>query len=122
MSARELSPLAKLRAARKRLDALGGADEGRHDEDTDRKQHGLQDMRAGVVETEQDRERPATGKRRAEHLGAAQDRRADDGDDGRPDDLAGGGRVGLQAHGGVLLTAGNLSEKAPAIKRKRPKK
>ena len=67
---------ADLGAARKRLDALRGTDECRHHEDADRKQHGLQDVRAGVVEPEQDRKRPAAGKRRAEHLGADQDRRA----------------------------------------------
>ena len=33
-------------------------------------------MRAGVVEAEQDRERPAAGERRAEHFGADQDRGA----------------------------------------------
>jgi len=62
-------------AARERLDALCGADESSHDEDAKREQHGLQDMRTGVVETEQDRERPTAGKRRAEHFGADQDRR-----------------------------------------------
>src|SRR5450631_4954212 len=50
-------------APRERLDALRGADERRHDEDADRKQHRLQDVRAGVVETEQDRQRPAAGER-----------------------------------------------------------
>ena len=44
--------------------------------DAEREQHGLQDVRAGVVETEQDRERPAAGERRAEHFGADQDRGA----------------------------------------------
>ena len=87
--------LGALCAPGKRLDALRGADERRHHQDAERKQHGLQDVRAGVVETEQDRERPAAGERRAEHLGADQDRRADDGDDAGPDDLAGRGRSGL---------------------------
>ena len=79
-------------------------------------------MRAGVVEAEQDRERPAAGERRAEHLGADQDRRADDGDDAGPDDLAGGGRSGLRVHRLGPVGGRNLSEKALAIKRKRPKK
>ena len=67
----------ELAALEERLDALGGADERHHDEDAEREQHRLQDVGAGVVEAEQDRERPATGKGRAEHLGANQDRRAD---------------------------------------------
>src|SRR6266446_4746871 len=113
---------AELGAPRKRLDALRGTDERRHHEDADRKQHGLQDVRAGVVETEQDRERPAAGERRAEHFGADQDRRADDGDDGRPDDLAAPGRRGLRTHGATSSLGRNLPEKCSAIKRKRPKK
>jgi hypothetical protein len=41
-----------------------------------REQHRLDDdVRTGVVEPEQDRQRPAAGERRAEHLGADQDRR-----------------------------------------------
>ena len=91
--ARELS------AAGERLDALSCADERDHDEDTDRKQNGLQDVRAGVVETEQDGERPAAGKGGAEHFGADQDRRADDSNDARPGDLAASRRRGLRAHG-----------------------
>ena len=83
---------------RRLLDALRGADERHHDEDADREQHGLQDVRAGFVETEQDRERPAAGERRAEHFGADQNRGTDDGDDAGPDDLAGAGRGGLRAH------------------------
>src|SRR6266481_7859855 len=113
---------AELGAPRKRLDALRGTDERRHDEDADREQHGLQDVRAGVVETEQDRKRPAAGERRAEHFGADQDRRADDGDDGRPDDLAAAGRGGLRTHGLYPVWGRNLPEKCSAIKRKRPKK
>src|SRR5258708_7373118 len=117
-----LSCSADLRAPRKRLDALRGTDECRHDEDADREQHGLQDMRAGVVEPEQDRKRPAAGERRAEHLGADQDGRADDGDDGRPDDLAAAGRGGLRTHGLYPVWGRNLPEKCSAIKRKRLKK
>ena len=84
-------------ARKKRLDALGCADERHHDEDAEGEQHRLKDVGASVVEAEQDRERPAAGKRRAEHLGADQDRGGQDGDDTGPDDLA--GRVlGLQAH------------------------
>src|SRR5712671_1156037 len=79
-------------------------------------------MRAGVVEPEQDRKRPAAGERRAEHFGADQDRRADDGDDSRPDDLAAAGRGGLRTHGPVSSLGRNLPEKCSAIKRKRPKK
>src|SRR6185295_11049116 len=81
----------------------------------------LEDVRGGVVEAEQDRERPAAGKRRAEHLCADQDRRRDDGDDARPDDRAGGGGGGLWAHEKGPVQGRNLSEKAPSIKRKRPK-
>src|SRR3979409_1972620 len=77
-----------LRARRKRLDSLRGADERDHDEDAGREQHGLQDVRAGVVEAEQDRERPAAGERRAEHFGPDQNRRAEDGNDTPPYDLA----------------------------------
>src|ERR1700730_1274111 len=90
---------ADLRAARKGLDALRCADERRHHEDAAGEQHGLEDVRAEVVETEQDRECPAAGKRRAEHFGADQDRRADDGDDAGPDDLAGAFRRGQCIHG-----------------------
>src|SRR6266404_6736958 len=113
---------ADLGAPRKRFDALRGTDECRHDEDADREQHGLQDVRAGVVETEQDRKRPAAGERRAEHFGTDQDRRADDGDDSRPDDLAAAGRGGLRTHGLYPVWGRNLPEKCSAIKRKRPKK
>src|SRR5258707_590830 len=112
----------ELGAPRKRLDALRGTDECCHDEDADREQHGLQDVCLGVVETEQDRERPAAGKRRAEHFGADQDRCADDGDDGGPDDLAACGRGGLRTHGAISSLGRNLPEKCSAIKRKRPKK
>src|SRR5258707_4091055 len=113
---------ADLRAPRKRLDALRGTDECRHHEDADRKQHGLQDVRAGVVEPEQDRKRPAAGERRAEHFGTDQDSRADDGDDSRPDDLAAAGRGGLRTNGLYPAWGRNLPEKCSAIKRKRPKK
>ncbi len=109
-------------AFRERLDALGGADERHHDEDADREQHGLQDVRAGVVEPEQDRERPAAGERRAEHLGADQDRR-------RMTVTTLGQTIWREPEeeGCVLMGIGpvagrNLSEKAGAIKRKRPKK
>src|SRR5205807_2488198 len=60
-------------APRERLDALGGANEGYHDDDAEPEQDGLQDMRAEIVEPEQDRQRPAAGKRRAEHFRADQD-------------------------------------------------
>ena len=55
---------------------------------------------------------------RAEDLGTDQDRRRNDGDDARPDDLAGGGRGGLRAHHLVLCAGRNLSEKAASYKRK----
>src|SRR5216684_5330356 len=113
---------ADLGAPRKRLDALRGTDECRHDEDADCEQDGLQNVRASVVETEQDRKRPAAGERRAEHFGTDQDRRADDGDDSRPDDLAALGRRGLRTHGSTSSLGRNLPEKCSAIKRKRPKK
>jgi len=77
--------------------ALGCADERCHHEHAECEQHGLKDVRALIAETEQDRERPAAGKGRAEHLGADQDRGRDHGDDAGPGDLAGGLR-GLQAH------------------------
>src|SRR5439155_5293442 len=70
---------------------------------------------------QQNRERPAAGKGRAEHLGADQDRGRDDGDDARPDDLAGGGRGGLRGHHWVLCAGRNLSEMAASYKRKRRK-
>jgi len=54
----------------------------------------LQDMRAGVVEAEQDRERPAPSKA-APNTSAPIRSGADDGDDASPDDLAGRGRRGL---------------------------
>jgi hypothetical protein len=43
-------PQISLGTARERFDALSCADEGSHDEDADRKQHGLQDVGAGVIE------------------------------------------------------------------------
>src|SRR6266852_492388 len=113
---------ADLGAPRKRLDALRGTDECRHDEDADCEQDGLQNVRASVVETEQDRKRPAAGERRAEHFGADQDSRADDGDDSRPDDLAAASGGGLRTHGSVSSLGRNLLEKCSAIKRKRLKK
>ena len=88
----------ELATAGERLDALCGAEESDHDEHADAEQHRLQDVRAGVVEPEQDRERPAAGKGGAEHFSADQNRRADDGDDARPGDLAAAGRRGLRAH------------------------
>ena len=45
----------------------------------------------------------------------------DDGDDARPDDLAGGSGRGLACSWSVLFAGRNLSEKAAAYKRKRPK-
>ncbi len=84
-----------------------------HDEDADHEQHRLQDVRAGVVEAEQDRERPAAGERRAEHLGADQDRGADDGDDAGPDDLAGVRfEAGWRSWSVVLFAGRNLCEMA----------
>jgi hypothetical protein len=66
VSARRAScGVAGLRAAPERLDALGRADERRHHEHAEREQHRLQDVRAGVVETEQDRQRPAAGECRS---------------------------------------------------------
>src|SRR5438445_8903561 len=70
-------------------------------------------MRAGVLEPEQDRERPAAGERRAEHLGADQDRRRDHGDDARPVELAFGRRQRGGVHGlKDLVCGGMLTKKA----------
>src|SRR5258705_1128494 len=121
-SGEQLCCWAGSRAPRKRFDALRGTDECGHHEDADREQHGLEDVRAGVVETEQDRKRPAAGERRAEHFGTNQDSRADDGDDSRPDDLAAAGRGGVRTHGPVSGLGRNIPVKCSAIKRKRPKK
>ena len=75
-----------------------------------------------VAELEQNRERPAAGKGRAEHLGADQDRGRDHGDDAGPDDLAGGLERAASSSMTSCFAGRNLSEKRPAIKRKRPKK
>src|SRR6478672_3019728 len=103
-------------AFEERLDALGCADERRHDQHADGEQHRLQDVRGGVVEAEQDRERPAAGKRRTEHFGAEMTVMTLGQTIAREEVEAG---CGLMKK--VLFKGRNLSEKPPSIKRKRPK-
>ena len=72
---------------------------------------------------EQNRERPAAGERRTEHLRADQDRRADHGDHAWPNDLAGRGRGGLRIHGFWSCLKGAISLKSPVLSSaKGPKK
>ena len=92
-------------ALEERLDALRGADERHHDQHADGEQHRLQDVRGGVVEAEQDGERPA--EMTVMTLGQTISRvEAEAG-------------CGLMER--VLIKGRNLSEKPPSIKRKRPK-
>ena len=108
-------------ALRERLDALSRADERGHHEHAEREQHSLEDVRALIAEPEQDRERPAAGKRRAEHFGAiriaAEMTVMTLGQMIAPEEVEAG--CGLMEK--ILFKGRNLSEKAPSIKLKRPK-
>src|SRR5215472_12343992 len=108
-------PATCLRAPGERFDALRVANECEHHENAECKQQRLQAVGGGIAEVEQDRERPAAGEGRTEHLGADEDRSADHGDHAWPDDLAGGALGGLQSHGLSCALGAAISPKSAAL-------
>jgi len=110
------------RARRERLDALGRADECHHDEHTDREQHRLQDVRAGVVETNRIASAQPPAKAAPNTSAPIRIAALMTGDDASPDNLAGGGRPGSELMAMGPVEGRNLLEKGRAIKRKRPLK
>ena len=82
--------------------------------DAEREQHGLEDVRALVAEPEQDRERPAAGKRRAEHLGADQDRGAE------MTVMTLGQTIWRADGGGAFMAHGVLASRAAISPKRRP--
>src|SRR5882724_10390263 len=86
------------RSARgERLDALRVEDEAHHHGDTAEEEDALEDVHAVLADAEQVAERPAGREGGAEHLGADQDRGADDGQHVEPVDAAARGLL----YGGV---------------------
>src|SRR5262245_46840397 len=83
---RRASARAASAARREGLDPHRVAYEGRHHEHADEEEHDLQRVDAVVAEPDQARDRPAAGEGSAEHLGADQDRGAQDRGDVLPQD------------------------------------
>ena len=71
-----------------RIDAVRGANELHHDGETADDEDHVEHSGAKSTKVEQRGDRPRAGERRSEHLGADQDRGADDGDDIEPEDAA----------------------------------
>jgi hypothetical protein len=86
---------ARSAARGERLDAMRGTNELSHDGQAADHEHDVEHARARSAEIEQGGDRPRTGERRAEHLGADQDGGADDGDNVKPVDAAALSHVGL---------------------------
>src|SRR5262249_32039751 len=89
-SVREIFSCAACRSAARgeRLDLLSGTNELDHHYGTEQHEQNVEDEPAGRTETDHVGERPASGKRRAEHFRANEDRCAHDGEHVDPDDLA----------------------------------